>query len=269
MKKKVVLGVAAVVGVCVVILAVLPFVVDLNRYRDPILSRIRTYVNRDVSFEGINLTILTGLGAEIRGLRIADDPAFAKGDFLALKSVQVKVALLPLLHKEVKIRKVVVVEPTVHVIKSSAGTFNYTTLLVPRPEKPEREPKPGALASLLAANIEIRNGILSYRDDKAKPGAKPFVLSDIDLESQDISAARPIPFSLSAAVMSDKGQNLSMAGTIGPLPPEGGLGQAPMEVHVLLDALPLASLPMKMPFQAGTLKIDLTAQGALKGTITS
>ncbi|MEN6446625.1 MAG: AsmA family protein [Syntrophaceae bacterium] len=269
MKKKVVLGVAAVVGVCVVILAVLPFVVDLNRYKDPILSRIRTYVNRDVSFEGINLTILTGLGAEIRGLRIADDPAFAEGDFLALKSIQVKVALLPLLRKEVKIRKVVVVEPTVHVIKSSAGTFNYTTLLVPRPEKPEKEPKPGALASLLAANIEIKNGSLSYRDDKAKPGAKPFVLSDIDLDSQDISAARPIPFSLSAAVMSDKGQNLSMAGTIGPLPAEGGLGQAPMEVHVLLDALPLASLPMKMPFQAGTLKIDLTAQGALKGTITS
>ncbi|MCK7481225.1 MAG: AsmA family protein [Candidatus Moduliflexus flocculans] len=99
MKKKVVIGVAAVVGVCVVVLAVLPFVVDLNGYRDPILSRIRTYVNRDVSFEGINLTILTGLGAEIRGLRIADDPAFAKGDFLALKSVQVKVAMLPLLQE--------------------------------------------------------------------------------------------------------------------------------------------------------------------------
>ncbi|MCK7481224.1 MAG: hypothetical protein M0C28_31535 [Candidatus Moduliflexus flocculans] len=95
------------------------------------------------------------------------------------------------------------------------------------------------------------------------------MLSDIDLESQDISAERPIPFSLSAAVMSDKGQNLSMAGTIGPLPAEGGLGQAPMEVHVLLDALPLASLPMKMPFQAGTMKIDLTARGVLKGTITS
>ncbi len=61
--KKIALGVGIVLGVVILILAVLPFAIDLNKHKGTILTRIKTYTNRQVDFESINLTILTGLGS--------------------------------------------------------------------------------------------------------------------------------------------------------------------------------------------------------------
>ena len=271
--KKLVAGVGIVVAVIVIVLAVLPFAIDLNKHKGAILSAIKTHTNRQVDFQSIRLTILTGLGAEIKGLRIADDPAFSRGDFVSLKAARIKVALLPLLVKEIKVKAVVLRDPEIHVIRNSSGVFNFTTLMIPKPgeeAKPKvKKPKPGAMAALLVSNVTIRHGLVTYRDDKLKPGAKPFTIGDIDLESQDISLSRPVSFSLSASVMSPDGQNLALAGTIGPVPSEGGLTHAPVDLHFLIDALPLETLPVKMPVQAGTVKMDITAKGALNDKITS
>ncbi len=276
--KKIAIVAGIVFGVIIIILAVLPFAVDLNKHKDMILAQIKSHTNRQVDFQSIRLTILTGLGAEIDDLRITDDPAFSHEDFLSLKAARIKVAILPLLKKEIEIKTVVLKEPQIHIVRNSEGVFNFTTLLIPKPgEKPEQKaPEPkgtaaktGASAALLVNNIMVKHGVITYCDDKLKPGAKPFIVSDIDLESQDISMERPISFSLTASVMSTDGQNFALAGTIGPVPGESGLTQAPMDVHLLLDSLPLETLPVKMPVRAGTMKIDITAKGTLNDKINA
>jgi uncharacterized protein involved in outer membrane biogenesis len=267
--KKLAIG-AGIVIALVVILALLPFAVDLNKHKGAILDHIRTVTARQVDFGSIRLTILTGLGAEITGLRIADDPAFSTGDFITLKRAKVKVAFLPMIRKEIKVRKVVLDEPRLSIIRNRRGAFNFKTLLIPRPEKVrEGEAGPGALERLMVGDFEVKNGVLTYRDETSGPEAKPFTVSDIDLESSGISLARPIPFLLSAAVMSREGQNLNVKGTFGPMTEQGGLDRAPFDVQLLLDSAPLASLPVKMPFRSGDLKIDLKAQGDLKDRITA
>jgi uncharacterized protein involved in outer membrane biogenesis len=269
--KKTAVGVVIFIGVVILILAILPFAIDLNKHKDTILAQIKTHTNRQVDFQSIRLTILTGLGAEIKGLRISDDPAFSSEDFLSLNAAKVSVAILPLLSKQIKIKTVVLKEPRIHVVKNSQGVFNFTTLIIPKPgEEPKKKtPKPGAFAALLVSNVVIKHGAITYRDDTLKNSAKPFTISNLDLESQDISMLRPVSFSLSASVMNPDGQNFALAGTIGPVPGEGGLGQTPIDVHLLLDALPLNTLPVNMPFQAGTMKIDITAKGILNDKITS
>ncbi|HPI92858.1 MAG TPA: AsmA family protein [Deltaproteobacteria bacterium] len=268
--KKLAIGAGIIIGMIVLILAALPFAIDLNRHKAAILEGIKSVTDRQVDFDGIRLSILTGLGAEITGLRIADDRAFSQGDFLTLKSAKVKVALLPLLKKEIRVRGVVLDEPKVSIIRDKDGVFNFTTLLLPKPEKTgEEEGGPGVLDKLMVGNVEVKNAAISYIDNKAKPGEAPFTVSDIDVESSDISLTRPIPFSLAAAVMSAKGQNLTMKGTIGPVPEGGGFGQAPIDVQVLLDSVSLASLPVKMPVSAGDMKVDMTAKGSLGDRVTS
>ena len=267
--KKFAIGVALVIGLIVVILAVLPFAIDLNKHKGAILTQIKTYTNRQVDFKEIKLTILSGLGAEIKELRISDDPAFSKEDFLTLKAAKVNVALLPLLSKEIKINTVVLKEPQIHIVKNAQGVFNFSTLVTPKPGEKPKKPKPGAFASLLVSNVAIKQGMVTYKDEKLGPNAKPFAISDIDLESQDISMFKPVTFSLSASVMSPEGQNFALAGTVGPMPETGGLTWMPVDVHLLLDSLPLSALPVKMPLQAGTMKIDITAKGTLKDRIDS
>lgn len=273
--KKIAIGAGIIIGLVVIILAVLPFAVDLNRHKPAILDRIKAVTDRQVDFEEIDLTILSGLGAKITGLRIADDRAFSQGDFLSLKAARVKVALLPLLKKQIEVRAVVLEEPKISIIRNRDGAFNFKTLLLPKKEKPaqegpeEEKAGPSALAGLMVGNVEVKDGILSYTDEKAKPGAEPFTVSDIDLGSRDISLTKPIPFSLAAAVMSPKGQNLNMKGTFGPAPEGGGFGQAPIDVELLLDSVALSSLPVKLPVKAGDMKVNMTATGNLKDQVTS
>ncbi len=267
--KKFAIGVAAVVGLIVVILAILPFAIDLNKHKDTILAQIKTYTNRQVDFREIKLTILTGLGAEIKDLRIFDDAAFSKDDFLTLKAAKVRVAILPLLARQIKINTVVLKEPQIHIVKNAQGVFNFATLVTPKPGEKPKKPKPGAFASLLVSNVVIKQGMITYRDEKLGPEAKPFAISDIELESQDISMFKPVSFSLSASVMSPEGQNFALAGTVGPMPETGGFTGMPVDVHLVLDSLPLTALPVKMPIQAGAMKIDITAKGILKDKIAS
>ncbi len=78
--------VLAILLILVLLAAVLaPFMIDLDRYKGTILSKIKPYVPREVDFEHIELTVLSGFGAELRGLKVADNPAFSARDFLQLK----------------------------------------------------------------------------------------------------------------------------------------------------------------------------------------
>jgi len=267
--KRLAMGAAVAILVVVAVLAVLPFAVDLNRHKDMILTQIRTYTNRQVDFSEIRLTILSGLGAEIKNLRISDDPSFARGDFLTLKAAKVRVALLPLLSKEIKVSAVVLKEPRIQIVKNAAGTYNFSTLLTPRPSKKPRKPKPGVLATLLVSNVVVKNGMITYSDDKLGKESRPFAISNIDLESQDISLYKPVQFTMSASVMNPEGQNFALAGTVGPAPQTGGAAMLPLDVHLILDSLPLATLPLKTPFKAGSLKLDMTAKGSLRDKVSS
>ncbi|HQI82759.1 MAG TPA: AsmA family protein, partial [Deltaproteobacteria bacterium] len=215
--KKLITAAGIVIGI-VVVLAALPFLIDLNKHKGAILEGMKAVTQRQVDFEGVRLTILSGLGAEIRGLRIADDPAFSNGSFLTMKAARVKVGLMPLLRKEIMVHEIVLDGPRVTLVRDKGGTFNASTLLLKKPEKPKEK----SAMALAVKRFEIKGGSVSYRDDRLKPGAAPFVVSDIDLETRDLSASRPIPFSLVASVSGGKGRNVNVKGTIGPMPEGAG-----------------------------------------------
>ncbi len=267
--KKAAIGAAIVIGVVIVILAVIPFMVDLNKYKGTILAQVKNHINRPVDFKSISLTILSGVGAEIKGLRIADDPAFSKTDFVTLNRVKVKLAVMPLLQKKIKVREVVLDSPVISVVRNSSGVMNFKTLLVPKPEEKPKVPKPGGLAALLVSNAKIRNGQFTFRDDKNRPGQQPFAVNDIDLDAKDISVSKPVSFTLKAAVMSPRGQNLELEGTVGPMPEGGKIADTLVDLNLKLDKLPLAALPVKLPVRTGILAVDFRAKGKLNEKVAS
>ena len=144
--KKALIAVAAVVLVIVIVALIAPFVIDLNQYKGAILSRVRPAVNRDVDFERVELTVLTGIGAELQGVRIPENPEFGRDDFLTLDSLQVRLKLFPLLKGEVQISELVFKKPVVKIRRNAQGVFNFQDMTRPaeapaKKEKPEKRPR--------------------------------------------------------------------------------------------------------------------------------
>jgi AsmA protein len=68
------IGAAAIVALFVIVLAAVPFFVDLDRYRDRWLPAVESALGRRVEVGRVELTVLTGLGARLDGLAVHGDP---------------------------------------------------------------------------------------------------------------------------------------------------------------------------------------------------
>jgi len=126
--KKIIVIVLSLVFVLIVCAVVTPFLIDLNKYKGKFIDLAKPYLARDLDFDSIELTILKGLGAEIQGLRIAENPEFGKGDFLNLERLRIKIKLFPLLRKQIQVKELILDKPVVRLIKNTQGEFNFTDL---------------------------------------------------------------------------------------------------------------------------------------------
>ena len=301
--KKIVIG-FGIVLVLVLVLAVLaPFFVDLNKYKDTILEQIEPYVPRKVDFKHIEMTIFTGLGAEIQGLTVSDNPAFSDGNFLTLESLQVRVQILPLLKKQIKVKKVVLDRPVVHLARNEQGEFSFSDLAgggandpepgsfptnFQQPEKPTVPSSPSEpaaqedaggvpvfLAGLLVDELEIEKGKVVYQDAVLYPGARPLVIGELDLRVEDLSLQRPVSLELAANLLESAEQNVIVSGKVGPVGEELLLEKMPLDLRISLKSLPLQTiqgdLTKGFPYQvlSGNLSIEADAKGSLEEKILS
>jgi len=287
MKKFLLIG--AAVLILILLLAVLiPFVVDLNKYKETILAQIEPYVPREVDFDHVELTLLTGVGAEIRGFRMAENPLFGPGDFLRLKSLNVRIRLLPLLSREIKVSRIILNEPVVHVVRNEEGVFNFSDLVggeeepegVPaKDEAPAPSPEataagPGALAWLLVNDLEVRNATVSYQDHTLFPQAPPLVVHALDLSVQDLSLTTPLKLRLDAGLFEGRGQNLHLKGVVGPVGKAMQMEAIPVDLSgklgpVSWDALPpplTEPMLQESPYRilSASLRMDLEVGGTLQ-----
>ena len=104
-EKIIIIALCVILPVACVIAA--PFVINLNNYKGKIVNIAKSNLGRDMDFDNIEISLLSGLGAEIRGLRIAENPEFGKGDFVHLERLLIKIKLFPLLKKQVQVKELI------------------------------------------------------------------------------------------------------------------------------------------------------------------
>ncbi len=119
---------AIVLVLLVGMILMLPFLLDLNRYRDQYLPLLEEALHRTVDVEDVRLTLFPQLGVELKNVVIADDPAFSVEPFMAVPSVQVVVQWKPLLKRRVQVESVLIENPVVRVIRSLRGHLNIATM---------------------------------------------------------------------------------------------------------------------------------------------
>lgn len=153
----------------------------LNNNREAIAAQVSSALDRDVSFEGLGASLGWGVRGRLEGLRVGDDPAYSKEDFLRVGEAQIDVRLLPLLRGRVEVGKISIREPEIRVIQTAEGLNVATLGGAGSSEVDSEEPGEGSAPLALAvANLEIIDARMQYIDRTVKPATETEV-GDFDL----------------------------------------------------------------------------------------
>ncbi len=275
-RRKVLIGVAAVILVLLVIAIVAPFVIDLNKYKGPILAKLRPALNRNVDFESINLTVLTGIGAEINGLTIPENPRFGQGNFVSVEHAKARLQLLPLLSGNIRIAKIVFKSPVVHVRRNAQGVFNFADMAGKKEEKPKTK-LPAILASFGISELAVRDGTVTFEDRKAGPPDKPptpmknISVSMLDATIRNISLTDAVGISARGDLFGGPGRNFSVSGEVGPVGTDLEFKKMPVNLAIKIDSLPMRGLTegLGLPYTAfsGAASGEVSTSGSLSSKL--
>jgi hypothetical protein len=288
--KKAIIIIACLVFLFVVVASVAPFLIDLNKYKSNLLDLVKPSVPRAIDFKKIELTILTGLGAEIQGLRIGENPAFGNGDFLTLERVDIKVKLLPLLEKQIQLRKLIMVRPVVHLIRNAKGEFNFMDLTkgssIDKPEAADKETvKEGAkgtggstealLAGVMVSDFALLKGQINFLDEMISKSPIIRKVDSLDLKLEDVSLNKPVKISLAAHLPGIVGQNVTFKGVLGPIGERLNINRLFMDIALTLKDFPVAEIrpymPKNLPLypENGDISLNLNLNGNMASVVTS
>lgn len=222
-RRRVLIWTGAIVGTVLVALAIIPFFVDLDRYRDRWLPMVESAVGRQVDVGHVELTLLTGLGARIDGLIVHGDPQFGADPLLAVDSVRARIKLIPLLRGRVAIKEIRLDRPVLRVVKNEAGAVNLAS--PPAAQPSDVPPAAGpSLAALSLADLSIHDGSAHYEDRSVPSAPRRHVFDQIEASLRNVGVGETLAVDL-AARWADANAPVVLNGTAGPLD-DGGRPQA-------------------------------------------
>src|ERR1700741_1906894 len=100
--RKLIIGIVVICVLIVLVLAVLPQFLDANRYHDRIQSELQSRLVRSVTLGDIKLSFLPP-SLKVQNVVIGEDPRFGAGPFARAQQLEIRVALLPLLRKDLEV----------------------------------------------------------------------------------------------------------------------------------------------------------------------
>ncbi|WP_462325767.1 AsmA family protein [Desulfoplanes sp.] len=194
---------ALLVLLVAVSLAALYIFVDPNDYKDDIAAVVKTQTGRELSIPGdINLSVFPWLGLEMGPVSLGNAPGFSDKVFAGIDKTQLRIKILPLLHKEVRIGTIVLDGFKLNLEKGSKGTTNWSDLgkkSTAQPDKPapqaeQTDKKPRAksggfaLAALAIDGVRITNGRITLEDMEKKTST---ALTNVEMTADQIAFGSP------------------------------------------------------------------------------
>ena len=230
----------SLIVVVIAALLIIPMFVDLQKYKPELEKYVSETTGRPFAIgDDLSLSLFPWAGISFSDLHMGNTSGFAEKDFLTVNSFEVRIKLLPLISKNIQIKRFVVNEPRVLLVKKKDGGVNWEfSKRTPEKEggsKKEKEaeapagktPKIGLpISTLTVGDLSIKNGIVLWVDHSTDTRKE---VSDINLTVKDAALDRPVQLAFSAQL--DK-QPLSVKGSVGPL--DKGLegGGVPLDLSV-------------------------------------
>lgn len=181
---------------------------DPNAYKDRISAVVKEQTGRDLVIEGeIGLSLFPWLGLSLGETWLSNAQGFADEPFARIGEVELSVALMPLLRRELQVQRIRLVGLHLNLERDAQGRSNWDDL-VAEAEADAREDRerhegtgegPG-LKDLDIGGVEIRDARVSWRDAQAGTALR---VDPLNLELGRIRLGVETPLSLSLTLIQE------------------------------------------------------------------
>jgi hypothetical protein len=206
--------IVGIIGLLVVALIVIFYVVivtyDFNKLKPKIAQAAREATGRELTLGGdFKVSLGFSPSISVNDVDFQNVPWGSRPEMAKVKRLEVQIALLPLIRREVQFKRLILVEPDILVEtdRSARSNLEFKPGEKPKPEGQERE----GLTFLVFEEIRIEKGVVTYRD--GKQGKTYFIIID-GLTASMPRGEKATNFSLKGTF---NGQPLEIQGTTGPI----------------------------------------------------
>ncbi len=180
MKKKLAAGIIVLFSLIIAAALAAPFLVPTDAYKAKLIAAVKESTGRDLKIGGpIGFSLLPRVTLSAQGVSLANAPGGIARDMVQLKSMTLKLKLLPLLTGTVAIDSLVLTDPAVALEIDKDGRPNWdfspppgAAPAPPGEAAPSSAGNPGGgvsvLSSLRLGQILLQNGEVSYADQRSE-----------------------------------------------------------------------------------------------------
>jgi len=213
-----------VVGVIVVIGLIVPFFIDVDRYRPQIIAQAESATGRKIEIGHIGARLIPTPGFSVEKVTVGPPAGFAAVTLLTVDKVKGSVALMPLLHGGIEVSSIEVVNPHITLATDEHGKTNYD---FSAPGGAKKAPSSGSSSNQLAVDS--------------------ISVSDAELTMVDVRGGKPQPASVKVTGFSAEFSNIDLSPN----------GMAKWKGEIPLSGLKadVAGAP-PVNFKSGKVKID-------------
>jgi uncharacterized protein involved in outer membrane biogenesis len=238
---------------------------------DRLLAAAGRRLGRAIHADHVGWSVRGGVGVALDGVRIADDPAFARDEpFLAARRLEMRLQVLPLVRGRAVVDRVVIEEPVLNVVRDARGRLNVDSLGPPRQAGARASPAPARAAShrrsFQLVSLRLRHGTFRYREQAS---GRTIAIEDLALDAREPRFGAPVPLALRARL---DGRDLRLDNIVS----EGVLDLASERPGYTgtfsagpgtLGELPLVSIKAKIRASPPLLALESATVALLDGTV--
>jgi len=260
MTKKILIAVAAVVGLVLIAAIAIALFVDVNQFRPALAAQLGETLGRRVEIGNLKVSWLAG-GVAAEDVVILDDPSFSKEPFVSAKSVSVGVDLMPLItSRSLRVQAFTLEGPRVALLRGSNGNWNFSSLATGHSSSSGGA---GAI-SVLVQKIRISNGQVLVRGLDGSRQSRTY--DNVDATVSDLSFTTRFPFTISAKTPG--GGSIAVDGLAGPFN-MNDMAETPFSGSVTIKRLDMALTGFIDPRSGIGGVLDFSGTVASNGTTIS
>jgi AsmA protein len=213
---------ASLVVLVIAVLLIAPTFIDIRDYKPQLEKKVADATGRPFSVgDDLSLSLFPWAGISFSDLRLGNRPGFSEKELVTVKSFEVRVKLLPLISKDIQVKRFILNEPNITLVKNKNGRVNWAQ---PDDAKEKSAAEKTGKASkskeaeaglpikdLTVGEFSIKNGSIIWIDHTANTRKE---ITAVNLKLKDVSLERPVTLSFSALL---DNQPLSIDGTVGPV----------------------------------------------------